>query len=55
LIYGAHNVFNLFRYPRSYEIRIYTSASSSSIASEEKHPFIPLWYFLLIELYKETR
>jgi len=45
LIYSAHNVSKLFRYPRSYEIRIYTSASSSSIASEEKHSFIPAVVF----------
>lgn len=44
----AHSVPKLFRYSRSYEIRIYASASSSSIAFEEKHPFIPalLLFFL---------
>lgn len=37
----AHDVPKLFRYfsSRSYRIRIYASALSSSIASEEKQPF----------------
>lgn len=37
----AHDVPKLFRYfsSRNYEIRIYTSALSSSIAFEEEHPF----------------
>jgi len=45
MIYDAHDVSKLFRHSRSYEIRIYASASSNSIVSEEKHPFIPVVIF----------
>lgn len=54
----AHSVPKLFRYSRSYEIRIYASASSSSYCFRGETSIYSrcvAFLFLSVELYKETR